>query len=144
LLTRNPDLTFRAYLGATALHWAYFSGSRAVVEMLEQYGADAASRDEALGCMPRAFGICVPANWGFTAMVRAQLAADPTLVNVMDGVTSPLHEAARNDRTEVARLLLEHGANVSLADGEGKTPHQLAMEMGHVSVAELLRGAGAA
>ena len=28
LLGKHPDLSFRAYLGATPLHWAYFGGSR--------------------------------------------------------------------------------------------------------------------
>jgi hypothetical protein len=28
LLGKQPDLSFRAYLGATPLHWAYFSGSQ--------------------------------------------------------------------------------------------------------------------
>src|SRR4029077_16354798 len=73
LLGKQPDLSFRAYLGATPLHWAYFGGSRTVVELLEQNGADTAVRDEALGCTPRSFGICVPANWGFAFLVRARL-----------------------------------------------------------------------
>jgi ankyrin repeat protein len=141
LLSKQPDLSFRAYLGATPLHWAYFGGSRAVVELLERSGADAAIRDDTLGCTPRSFGICVPANWGFAFLVRARLAEDPSLVNLMDGRTSPLHEAARNDRVEVVRILLDHGANPSLTNGDGKTPLDLAVEQGHVATAELLRGA---
>jgi ankyrin repeat protein len=141
LLGKDPDLAFRAYLGATPLHWAYFGGSRAVVELLIQSGADAEARDEALGCKPRSFGICVPASWGFLALVRARLADDPTLVNVMDGRTSPLHEAARHNHVEVARLLLAHGANLLLANGDGKTPLELAIELDNLDVAEVLRGA---
>ena len=124
LLGKQPDLSFRAYLGATVLHWAYFGGSRTVVELLEQSGADPAARDDTLGCTPRSFGICVPANWGFAFLVRARLADDPTLVNIMDGRTSPLHEAARNNRAEVMHLLLDHGANPSLTNGDGKTPRR--------------------
>ena len=45
LLGKDPDLSFRAFLGATPLHWAYFGGSRAVVELLEKSGADAEARD---------------------------------------------------------------------------------------------------
>lgn len=41
----------------------------------------------------------------------------------MDGRTSPLHEAARNNQDEVVRLLLDHGANHrALTNGDGKTP----------------------
>jgi ankyrin repeat protein len=142
LLSKQPDLTFRAYLGATALHWAHFSGSGAVVELLEQSGADAAARDDTLGCAPRSFGICVSANWGLAFLVRARLAEDPTLVNIMDGRTSPLHEAARHNRAEVVRLLLDHGANPLLTDGDGKTPLDMATELGHVAIVELLRSVG--
>ena len=39
LLTRSPDLGFRAFLGGTALHWAYWSGSRAAVDLLLRAGA---------------------------------------------------------------------------------------------------------
>jgi ankyrin repeat protein len=143
LLGKNPDLSFRAYEGGTSLHWAWFGGSRRVVELLEQHGADCAARDDTLGCTPRAFGICVPANWGFTFLVRARLAEDPTLVNIMDGRTSPLHEAAANNRAEVVRLLLDHGADPQLANGDGKTPLDLATAEGHTAVIEMLRNAGA-
>jgi ankyrin repeat protein len=142
LLGKDPDLTFRAFLGATPLHWAWFGGSRTVVELLEERGADRAARDEDLGCTPRSFGICVPANWGMAFLVRARLAEDPTLVNIMDGRTSPLHEAAGNNQAEIVRLLLDHGANPHLSNGDGKTPLDLATELGHVEVAEMLRSAG--
>ena len=143
LLGKQPDLSFRAYLGATPLHWAYFGGSRTIVELLEQSGADAAARDYALGCTPRSFGICVAANWGFAFLVRARLAEDPTLVNIMDGRTSPLHEAARSNETEIVGLLLDQGADPFLANGDGKSAFDLATDLGHVAAAEVLRNARA-
>ncbi len=141
LLAKQPDLSFRAYLGATPLHWAYFGGSRRAVELLEQNGADVNARDDTLGCTPRSFGICVPANWGFAFLVRARLADDPTLLDIMDGRTSPLHEAARNNQTEIVRLLLDHGANALLTNGDGKTPFDLAIGQHHVEVAAMLQNA---
>jgi ankyrin repeat protein len=141
LLGKQPDLGFRAYLGATPLHWAYFGGSHEIVEMLEGVGADPAARDDALGCTPRAFGICVPANWGFADFVRRRLAEDPGLVNVMDGPTSPLHEAARNNNADVVRLLLDHGANASLLNGDGKTPLDVT-DPSNIEIVEMLRKAG--
>jgi ankyrin repeat protein len=142
LMGKQPDLSFRAYLGATPLHWAYFGGSRIVVDLLEHAGANTSARDDNLGCTPRSFGICVAANWGFEFLVRARLTDDPTLVNIMDGRTSPLHEAARNNRVEVVRLLLDHGASPALTNGDGKTPVELATELGHIAVADMLRGTG--
>jgi hypothetical protein len=144
LLGRQPDLAFRAFMGATPLHWAYFGGSRAAIELLERAGADASARDAALGCTPRAFGICAPANWGFTFLVRARLAEDPSLANFMDGRTSPLHEAARSGGTDVVQVLLEHGADPSLLDGGGRTPLALAAEQGHAEAAALLHAASRA
>src|SRR4029077_2385293 len=67
LLTRGPDLAFRAFAGATALHWAYFAGAPRVVALLLAAGADPTLRDPVLGCTPEAFGICVPASWGWAS-----------------------------------------------------------------------------
>ncbi|HEV8068540.1 MAG TPA: ankyrin repeat domain-containing protein [Planctomycetaceae bacterium] len=142
LLDKDPDLSFRAFLGATPLHWAYFGGSRAVVELLEKSAADAEARDNTLGCTPRSFGICVAANWDLAFLVRARLADDPSLVNIMDGRTSPLHEAARENHIQIVRLLLDQGANPRIVNGDGKTPLDLAIEKGHAEVAEMLGGAG--
>ncbi len=141
LLAKDPDLAFRAYQGGTPLHWAYFGGSRRVIELLEQHGADPMARDTGLGCTPRSFGICVPANWGMAFLVRARLDQDPALVNIMDGRTSPLHEAARNNHAEIVRLLLERGAKPALKNGDGKTPSELATENGHAAIVEMLQDA---
>lgn len=128
LLTRSPDLGFRAFLGGTALHWAYWSGSRAAVDLLLGAGADPTARDGFLRCTPRAFGICLPANWGWTAKVRQRLAADRALAGILDGRGAPLHEAAREGHAEIVDLLLESGADPRQRDGDGKTPRDLALE----------------
>jgi ankyrin repeat protein len=128
LLTRSPDLGFRAFLGGTALHWAYWSGSRATVDLLLRAGADPTLRDGFLRCTPRAFGICLPASWGWTAKVRQRLAEDHALAGILDGRGAPLHEAAREGHAEIVDLLLEAGADPRQRDGDGKTPRDLALE----------------
>jgi ankyrin repeat protein len=140
LLTKKPDLTFRGFMGAGPLHWAYFGGSRNAVELLLSAGADIAARDDVLGCTPRAFGICAPANWGFLFLVRARLEADPTLLNFMDGRTSALHEAAKAGHAEVVRFLLDQGADSTLRDGAQKLPLNKALEQGHAGIGEMLQG----
>jgi ankyrin repeat protein len=45
--------------------------------------------------------------------------------------STPLHWAANIGRIGVVRLLLEHGADVNLRDGNGNTPSQLASESVH-------------
>jgi ankyrin repeat protein len=128
LLARAPELGFRAFLGGTALHWAYWSGSRVTVDLLLRAGADPTARDGFLRCTPRAFGICLPANWGWTAKVRQRLAEDRSLAGVLDGRGAPLHEAAREGHAEIVDILLEAGANPRQSDENGKTPRDLALE----------------
>jgi ankyrin repeat protein len=141
LLTKEPDLSFRAFMGATPLHWAWFGGSRAVIDLLLAAGADPTVRDQSLRCTPRAFGICAPANWGFAFLVRQRLAADTSLATLNDGTTSPLHEAARSGDMETVRLLLDAGADPALRNSEGRMPGEIAAECGHAELAELLRPA---
>ena len=143
LLRHGPDLSFRAFAGGTPLHWACFSGSRAVIEALLQAGADPTLRDDVLRCTPRTFGICWPASVGWVSKVRQRLADDPTLVNIMDAGRAPLHLAAKGGHLGVVKLLIEAGANVNLRDAEGKTALDLAGERpdqaGSVKVAEWLK-----
>ncbi len=80
LLDRKPNLAFRAFLGATALHWAEFSGDEQLCASLRAAGADPSARDQDQRT-PRAFGICVPASFGLLDRVRDQLARDPTLAH---------------------------------------------------------------
>jgi ankyrin repeat protein len=47
------------------------------------------------------------------------------------------------DAPKVAQLLLEHGADVSLRDSDGKTALSFAKDAGHDEIARLLEGAGA-
>jgi ankyrin repeat protein len=128
LLTQSPDLGFRAFLGGTALHWAYWSCARVAVDLLLRAGADPAARDGFLRCTPRAFGICLAASWGWAAKVRQLLAGDRALAGILDGRGAPLHEAAREGHVEIVDLLLEAGADPRQRDGDGKTPGDLARE----------------
>jgi ankyrin repeat protein len=141
LLTKQPDLSFRAYMGATPLHWAWFGGSRAVVDLLVAAGADGTVRDQRLHCTPRAFGICAPANWGFASLVQERLGEDPSLATIIDGVTSPLHEAARSGSLETVRLLLDSGADAGQRNGDGQTPLDVAAACGHTELVESLQRA---
>jgi ankyrin repeat protein len=39
---------------------------------------------------------------------------------------TPLHEAARNGKEEIVRILIDGGARKDIRDNEGKTPYELA------------------
>jgi ankyrin repeat protein len=55
---------------------------------------------------------------------------------------NPLLWAARNGREDIARLLLDKGANVNQGDQAFKTPLAYAKEAGHATIANLLSARG--
>jgi ankyrin repeat protein len=126
LLTRGPDLSFRAFAGATALHWAYFAGARAAAALLIRHGADPTLRDPVLGCTPEAFGICAASSWGWVSKVRQRLAEDRSLVHAASARGGPLHEAAHVGALEAVKVLLDAGADAGRRNAEGQTALDLA------------------
>jgi len=139
LLTQKVNLNFKAYHGGAPLHWAYFSASAPAIQSLLAAGADPAARDDTYRCTPRAFGICVAAHWGRMTLLKRSLRLDPTLVNILDGRATPLHEAARAGNAGIIRALLKAGADPTLKDHDGLTPLELAAQQGHVAVVPLLK-----
>jgi ankyrin repeat protein len=144
LLTHAPDLGFRGFAGGTALHWAYFAGAPRVVALLRAAGADPAVRDPVLGCTPEAFGICVPASWGWASKVRERLAQDPALVGAESRRGGPLHEAAHAGSLPAVQALVAAGADPGRRNADGWTALDLARarpeQAGCVAVAEWLVG----
>ena len=64
---------------------------------------------------------------GRTRGLEELLEAEPTLVHARSGDGSTaLHLAARFDQSGAVELLLEHGADASARDGEGRTPAEVA------------------
>ena len=51
---------------------------------------------------------------------------------------SPLHNVASNGQTDCARLLLAHGADPNLEDGDGDTPADTARNEGETEMAEYI------
>jgi ankyrin repeat protein len=56
-----------------------------------------------------------------------------------EGGGSPLHEAAANGQIEMAKLLLDHGANLNAKEEHGKTPLTIALEYKQTEMAKFLR-----
>lgn len=66
-------------------------------------------------------------------------------VNVKDNYqgNTALISAAKNGNAEIAKLLIEAGADVNLANNDGNTPLKYAEENGHTEIVELLKAHGA-
>jgi hypothetical protein len=63
--------------------------------------------------------------------VRAEISRDASLLNQVEGsfVQTPLHKAVRSNQLEIARFLIESGADVNLFDNLLRTPLATAMDV---------------
>lgn len=141
-LLSNPDLNIADGLsGFTALHHAVSgtdSEERAhIVELLHLAGADLEKKDTEKGLTPL----------HYTALRNKPLCMKALLkcganVNAMEGNdATALHGAAFWGHLEVAKILLDAGANPDQPDCHGKTPIMLALAEGHNRLYELMLGA---
>lgn len=125
--------------GFTALGLAAFFGQAALVEWLLEKGADP--------------NVGSNNDMRVRPLHSAAANADPTLAHAMatllldygaevdaqqEGGYTALHEAAQSGKTELARLLLAHGANPALATTDGTLPAELAAKHNRQAVLALL------
>jgi ankyrin repeat protein len=106
--------------GFTALHLAIFGGQEEAARLLLERGADpnALSTNEAVRVPPlgtAAFVRSVP-------LARLLLDSGAEVNGRGEGGFTALHSAAQNGDEDLARLLLERGADRSLATEDGKLP----------------------
>ncbi len=83
---------------------------------------------------------------GDLSEVKSILANDPGALNRPDGTfgETPLHQAAAADQVEIARYLIESGADVNGMDGRSVTPLTSAMDAeASEEMIELLKEHGA-
>jgi hypothetical protein len=82
---------------------------------------------------------------GLTTSVKRLLSIRNINVNVKDDEfgETPLDNAALNGHIEIARLLLQNGAEVNVRNNYGNTPLHYAAENGHVDILHLLVENGA-
>ena len=82
--------------------------------------------------------ICAKQGWEETARSLIELGAMVNMLDEKDG-QSPLAVAVKNSQIGMVRLLLEHGADLNVADWPWTRPVSIAEEDGNEVVIELLR-----
>lgn len=138
LLANGADLAFRGYMGATALHWAEYSGNQDLCLALRSAGASDELLDHELLAKPHPFGIIVTAAWGIVPRLRHQLDLYPDDINITGGYGTALNAAAWNGNLEAAKLLLSRGADATLKNAAGATPLDVARFRGFPDLVALL------
>lgn len=77
------------------------------------------------------------------AKALVEAGADPNLISSNDFRVAPLHSALSGGHINIVNLLLDNGANVNLAAGEGWTPLHYAADIGDADLATRLLRMGA-
>jgi ankyrin repeat protein len=171
LLDRGADVTVRDYGdNAYALHFAAEAADLAIVAMLVEAGSDTIGMGDDHGLEVIGWATCFRAVradvadyllrhgarlnlWVAIALdraddVRAFIVRDASLLGARmsrnEHHRTPLHHAAALNRPEIARLLLDLGADLDATDDTGATPLAIAAREGATDVVAMLRQAGAA
>ncbi len=134
LLERNANIDAEAPGGATPVRMAARAAQLDAARALLKAGA---KNDE-----------FVAASLGQIEFLKQRHSKAQPVTAHRDGARTPLHYAALNGQLEVARWLIEHGADVGVEagrnlNGHGPTPLHEAVRRGHMSVVRLLLDAGA-
>lgn len=139
LLKHGASMSTMDKSGQTALHLASDGNSCEIITTLLENGANANSLSGD-GEAP----LHVAAARGNVAVTLALLFADANVnLSVDEDGSSPLSIAALNGHTDVAEVLIRHGAYLGATDSEGSTAlHQAASE-NHAGVIDVLVKAGA-
>ena len=125
----SPNVTDSGH--GSPMTYAAAAGHAAVMEILQRHGLEPNAGDFALaaaGCHADAVNIALRSG---------------ASVNGADGQIVPLLSAAGTGCIDVARLLLERGANVNAKDHDGWTPLIKAAQAGHTEMVQLLMDHGA-
>lgn len=138
LLKANADLEATDNAAWRPLHTAVYYGRRDVTKALLQAKASPSSRIDS-GWTPLMFA----AKKGLDDLIPALLEAAPELLNA----TNQLNETAAflaAEENHAAALRALSGADLEIADAEGRTPLLIAAQKGHLAAFEALRAMGAA
>lgn len=130
----NPDLA--DVNDFTPLMAAQLGGNIDIVRQLIEAGADINEVDE---WHRSALEMACQAQRVEAAKLLLKFGANPNVDHVIHAHSAPLIHACRFGKGDLAKELLEKGADVYVTDGKGETPLSWAIRMGHNDIADMLR-----
>jgi len=120
--------------GTTALMWAVSEGHAEATRALIDAGADVNARSHY---------VAAANGRGFEGRTPVTSGTESEIAEFASGWLTPLMFAAREGNVDLARMLVEAGADVNSVTGDGKTPLALAIFNGGYEVASFLVRSGA-
>jgi ankyrin repeat protein len=141
LLRHGADIKATDSLGFDALYSAAIDGNKQIVELLLQKGANPNVRN-AKGNTPLILSI----NRGFTdvALLLLSYGADPNLKSSINDLNyTALMVASMKGDVQVARVLIDKGANVNDRATTGISALDYAKRNNHADISQMLISAGA-
>ncbi|KAG9393929.1 Ankyrin repeats (3 copies) [Carpediemonas membranifera] len=134
LLDAGAILDLQNDEGFTALMLTCLGSHAECTRSLLAAGADC-TKVHSSGCS----ALCIAAENGFVEIASLLLDANRSMVDIADNDSwSPLFWAAAESHLDLARLLLEHGANPNHRANDGRTPLMAATLDNNVEIIELL------
>ncbi|MBV8330985.1 MAG: ankyrin repeat domain-containing protein [Verrucomicrobia bacterium] len=132
LLEQKLNLNLQDKQGETALMWAAANNQVAVVKVLLTKGADTNLQDQS----------------GWSALMKAVYQGNTACVQTLVGqsrqeVNRALLVAALTGHRDIAKILLDNGAEVDTRADDGRTPLMLAATRGDTDLVSLLLASGA-
>ncbi|HWD38415.1 MAG TPA: ankyrin repeat domain-containing protein [Fimbriimonas sp.] len=140
LLEHGADPNFRAYMGATCLHWAEFSGDQELSDRLRAAGGSDELEDYGWKAHPKAFAPICWAGFGMVWRLKPWLEIHPEAVQAQGRFGTPLHAAAWERQLGSAQILVEKGADVSVRNEAGATPLDIARQREFPEMIAFLEG----
>lgn len=135
--TNGIDVNARDGYGMTALMWATGRGSKEIISLLLEHGADVEARNELLSV--RSIEKLATGKEDYWALIDRMGTME---ANKHHGWTA-LIWASRNGQTEAVNLLLDSRANINAITKDGFTALVHAIDSKHVVTAQLLLERGA-